>query len=1067
MPTIQYALKEDPSKIHVVRIKEDMTCSDILRSISKKHKKKYVTLFLNNSEIDKDDKISDYANDDPDTIFVFSTDSSTPGADFYDQIKLIKSLTPQKSELPKVSSSKASRPPSSKNPSKESSSKKADTTAKTAEMTSSRNPSPRPKSSRDSKSSRGSKKSPRPAEAKEPDSSRTKSTKEPDSSRTKSTKSPRVKIVDLQKTTIKNASEAGIETKEKKQEKEAKADKFTFYFTGGNKDMLLNGIEVELLMRMNPALCNEYLLTILKENKIDLINRKLIVFLPGGLPFISGTLGSIYDTEEIKVKNVIYGVLTRNITDRALNSPLGEICNVNNFENRILMSPLVDSTERGISDIACLMGYLNHKGSKSDLLLRTLASVVHFPPMITSMKKIIDDENVIGRDVITVCSTLYTFFRENLPDDIPDQQVFDYGLRLCNLISHIEKPPEKIPLQKIERTEDDIEKSDFLSYLGLGQSNTYFWQADSDENFKWLDISFKKRDAIENAYNLIASFTPIAPLSVRLVTSSAIVKGVDHEYLFLQQSKDNKIIVIDPMVGVVHEKDVEEFTKEVNTSETLADSKNAIDLDKVKQIVMVNLDESKSMMGNLNGYKVPEKLTKEILSKRIDDEEIIPRFLIAFQLLTIFANKLYAYRIPCVHGIKSFNVKISNKCKLTPLVPDFEKEGLKDFNPEKSTKLWDSIAESAKEIINFRKDRKGRDKYLNAISRILVISDGDDINSTVKVQDVLKNLIENKIIVDSIVISCEDESKMLSVVSHATGGVSYQVDNIIEALSLFENCSFLNVEDRLIEEKPLIKDDERTVPSKLSLNQITSEFLNRAFENATFDYEIKSKLSNEANRKLNVFTTSQAYSSNKQKATKNREKRILKELQNAINFENDDLHIFVLQSDINKWKVCFKGPNGTPYAKKWWFLYVTFPELYPEQPPNIRFISVPYHLNVSIDGRICIDSLYNGYNSDKTVISIIQEIIAVLKKPIPENPLQIDIYEKFRKNANLYNKTALKHTEEKAKNKYEDYIGNGEDEADAGAISELIHSHINPQMVIKGKKMTKSTEYNEDEDDAI
>ena len=129
-----------------------------------------------------------------------------------------------------------------------------------------------------------------------------------------------------------------------------------------------------------------------------------------------------------------------------------------------------------------------------------------------------------------------------------------------------------------------------------------------------------------------------------------------------------------------------------------------------------------------------------------------------------------------------------------------------------------------------------------------------------------------------------------------------------------------------------------------------------------------------------------------------------------------DMKIYTFHSNFNNWKVYLKGPEGTEYENKWWFLYVTFPELYPEQPPNIRFISVPYHLNVSIDGRICIDSLYNGYNSDKTVISIIQEIIAVLKKPIPENPLQIDIYEKFRKNANLYNKTALKHTEEKAKN---------------------------------------------------
>lgn len=95
------------------------------------------------------------------------------------------------------------------------------------------------------------------------------------------------------------------------------------------------------------------------------------------------------------------------------------------------------------------MGYLNHDGCNSDLLLRSLATAIHFPPLIASINRIIDRNNVIGRDIVCVTSTLYTYFKSYLIPNIFSTYVFDFSLHMCNLIVNSYIIPDEIPLRKI------------------------------------------------------------------------------------------------------------------------------------------------------------------------------------------------------------------------------------------------------------------------------------------------------------------------------------------------------------------------------------------------------------------------------------------------------------------------------------------------------------------------------------------------------------------------------------------------------------------------------------------
>lgn len=73
-----------------------------------------------------------------------------------------------------------------------------------------------------------------------------------------------------------------------------------------------------------------------------------------------------------------------------------------------------------------------------------------------------------------------------------------------------------------------------------------------------------------------------------------IVKGKQHEYLYLMKSQlkdiksQNMIDIIDPLTGMIETKDIEIFAKEQSDENDY--------MNDIQQIIMFNLDESKSMI---------------------------------------------------------------------------------------------------------------------------------------------------------------------------------------------------------------------------------------------------------------------------------------------------------------------------------------------------------------------------------------------------------------------------------------------------------------------------------------
>jgi ubiquitin-protein ligase len=118
-----------------------------------------------------------------------------------------------------------------------------------------------------------------------------------------------------------------------------------------------------------------------------------------------------------------------------------------------------------------------------------------------------------------------------------------------------------------------------------------------------------------------------------------------------------------------------------------------------------------------------------------------------------------------------------------------------------------------------------------------------------------------------------------------------------------------------------------------------------------------------------------------------RNRRIMRELARAHNAQSPDIRVLTPDGAYDEWRCFIQGPEGTPYANRWWYLFVTFPETYPDTPPVFRFVTVPFHINISDEGRPCIDTLGKHYVSASAVIDLIGNIRGLLLLPNPENPI--------------------------------------------------------------------------------
>jgi ubiquitin-protein ligase len=714
------------------------------------------------------------------------------------------------------------------------------------------------------------------------------------------------------------------------------------------------------------------------------------LFLPTGVRFTPRHDGAPHTLRHLfgalpDARRRVYAVVMRRIAPDWLTSPVDEVVDCSNDRMRTLLSPLCDSTHVGLTRIASLLGYLQTGGTGGTDFLDRIISYTDFAPLICGLKQILEQPEIDGLTVAVVCATLHRIFAFLLPRNHSPQQVFDHALECSCWISHL--PIEPVDENCVRVVDADPVGSLFQRYLKATDQADPFCSYESDSSYQpdkprvRLLEPIKELNAFQGQFKKrYVTFKPQPPLSVRRLPGPLIVQCPrQRTALYLSPAADPGFLQVKmPMDGSLIEINPEFLaTKVRETSPDLL-----FDPEDIQEAIAVCLDVSMSMNFQLDGKGgVGEKVGRPPT-----------RYHLAHQYLVSFMNRIYGFRVPCIVGLVTFAQEVQTMARFSPMSSDFDrpfKEGLIKVTGE--SRLWDGIDHSLQNLLNISNETYRNLRY----KRILVFSDGIDNGSRTNKVELCRRLVEANVIVDAFHVNSsptEQISQDLTRMSVATGGYWFRLEDPLTGLRMFEKDSFLALHYRRRQPAVAPDDFDAIMPEPQDLENLD---LTRVTQTHTALNTPRLVIP----RNRHFLTGSNL-----------RMKRILEELTDVATKEDPSISVLITGSDVTMWKAFIVGPDGTPYERHCWRLGILFPDLYPQEPPQFRFSggSIPWHMNVSEDGIVCIDAITDQYIPRRPVWDLLLEVRAMFQQPQPYFAVSFEKTYRYFQNRHSYEETALR-----------------------------------------------------------
>ena len=270
------------------------------------------------------------------------------------------------------------------------------------------------------------------------------------------------------------------------------------------------------------------------------------------------------------------------------------------------------------------------------------------------------------------------------------------------------------------------------------------------------------------------------------------------------------------------------------------------------------------------------------------------------------------------------------------------------------TPLFDAIDVGIQKIRAFREKAQIR---LSPTCKdlILCLTDGTDTCSKATRADILEKLLSNNIVLDAISFDLKPNDALVEFCEKSKG--YYYTDlqhDQTSLLNLFELEATISIQDREENVYGKVKNPQRR----------QSQFLNKP--------AIAAKQARISDGRASTISL----------------RRVMLEINNinrSSNLRNFDL--FISRENIFFWKVIMHGETGTPYSDGRWLLFIEFPTIYPQQPPDIRFITKIYHCNINDDGKICHDVLNTAWSQKTSMHNVFMEILRLLREPNADDAL--------------------------------------------------------------------------------
>ncbi|CAL8273141.1 unnamed protein product [Gadus morhua 'NCC'] len=531
----------------------------------------------------------------------------------------------------------------------------------------------------------------------------------------------------------------------------------------------------------------------------------------------------------------------------------------------------------------------------------------------------------------------------------------------------------------------DLEK--ILLSLPPSFKTYFFWISHADKPGENFQVNMKKTFAhMTEKVSKFPFLRVTPPLQLKEAGQSGplpVLLSEDNLGICLYKDKmqPQVIHVWDFLIGKEHRLNLEELAARTGN---LSYDHSLITCRTPKEAILVLMDTSSSM---------EEECYGELKIRKIDAVK---------ELFDSFATRTMAYDFHHVIGFMRFSSGVKLIHTFTETLEKF-KQYLRDLEPNGRTVLYAALQRGVKEMEEVKK------RFPDCRLRIICLTDGNDVGSTVKPEIVAVNLIKSNIIVDSILLGKVDNNTLHGI-SNATGGCCFKPQTSTDGLKLFESETVLSLEMR----KPKKKLDPLSITSGTVLRSI--------FAKHGFDVLPETSLPSEFNSTVTASENAltKKIQESKKRPLMEKDKRILEELRSLHCDPHPYFSIFPSESDFTFWKILMQGPPDTPYENGTFELYCQFGPDYPVKPPTLRFVTVMYHCNINNSGRICHNIFDRGYNAHIPMKKILDAIYGLLIAPEAEDPLDSILAEQFQSSKEEYDQNAKDHTTKTAAKSFND-----------------------------------------------
>ena len=139
-------------------------------------------------------------------------------------------------------------------------------------------------------------------------------------------------------------------------------------------------------------------------------------------------------------------------------------------------------------------------------------------------------------------------------------------------------------------------------------------------------------------------------------------------------------------------------------------------------------------------------------------------------------------------------------------------------------------------------------------------------------------------------------------------------------------------------------------------------------------------------------------------------RRLRRELQKLQEFTQPGIACFPINFRLDHLLAGIEGPPDSPYEGGVFWIDIRPPPEYPVKPPIVQFLTRIYHPNIDSRGKICLDTLENGWYPTQSIWSLLISVCSLLDDPGLNDPLVPEIAETYCQDYNLYYENAKTYT---------------------------------------------------------